>query len=395
MVNNEFFKVKESIALIKEDGKTKIWDHKSGWEIILSEIMLNIISIFSIPLNKNLALEKMIQSHNIDENKANEVFEYLITEGLIEAYYPKSNELDNSNGIFNTPVISIKECLTGDWCNVAFIGMPYDLNVTYRPGARFAPSYLRKVSRAVYNYNTKSSDGYFDPIDNKQKLKNVRLADCGDIKATAFSKNGSHFDALKEIIYKLSSKNIFPVTIGGDHSIAYPCIEGISKNQKIKVIQFDAHSDFGNNKMDNWRETLHHGNFMDKVIELENVIEVIQIGVRQLSSKNYQHEKIKAFPNRKILEELEAFIENLDTDVAYYITFDVDVFDPLIMGATGTPLPGGFDYKEISQIIESIVKKVDLVGLDVVELLPSENEIDGIVISNLILKIITERMEKK
>ncbi|WP_142341056.1 arginase family protein, partial [Bacillus thuringiensis] len=52
--------------------------------------------------------------------------------------------------MFNSEVVTLSECMNGTWCNIAFIGMPYDLNVTYRPGCRFAPRYLRKVSGAVY-----------------------------------------------------------------------------------------------------------------------------------------------------------------------------------------------------------------------------------------------------
>lgn len=396
MKYNDYYKVKDSIVFLQEDDKYKIWEHKSGWEVILSEQMLGIISIFSIPVNKMLAFEKMKITYNIDENKAVEIIDYLLVEGIIETYSPLANTIDNNNnGIFNTPLVSIKECLSGDWCNVAFIGMPYDLNVTYQPGTRFAPNYIRKVSRALYNYDSKSLGGYFDPSDSTQKLKNIRLADCGDIKAIVFSKNGSHFDALKETIYKLSSKNIFPVTLGGDHSIAFPCIEGVSKDKKIKVIQFDAHSDFGLINLKNWRDNLHHGNFMDKVLELENVEEVIQIGVRQFSNENYEHNKVKVYPDRSILDRLEEFIDSLDTNISYYITLDVDVFDPLVMSATGTPLPGGFNYNELSLIIEKIVKKVEIIGLDVVELLPGKSEVEGIIIASLILKIITLEMEKE
>lgn len=395
MKKNVFYKVKESIVFLQENDKCKIWEHKSGWEVILNEHMLDIISIFTIPVNRELAFEKMKKNHNIDENKAIEILDYLIGEGIIEPYHPQTNTVDNKNGIFNTPLLSIKECLSGDWCDVAFIGMPYDLNVTYQPGTRFAPSYLRKVSRAVYNYDSTSLEGYFDPIDRTQKLENIRLADCGDIKAIVFSKNGSHFDALKDTIYKLSSKNIFPVTLGGDHSIAYPCIAGVSKDKKIKVIQFDAHSDFGLMKMNNWREDLHHGNFMDKVLELENVEEVIQVGIRQITSKNYENNKVKIYPDTSILDILEEFIDTLDSDISYYITLDVDVLNPLIMNATGTPVSGGFDYKELLLIIEKIVRKVKVIGLDVVELLPGKSEVEGIIISNIILKIITMEMEKK
>ncbi|MFJ3390399.1 MULTISPECIES: arginase family protein [Lysinibacillus] len=395
MKGTKFYKVKESVVFLQEDSKDKIWDYKSGWEVILNEQMLNIISIFNIPVNKERALKKIQDNYNLNEGKAIEIIDYLINEGIIEFYYPQRDLFENNNGIFNAPLVSIKECLSGDWCDVAFIGMPYDLNVTYRPGTRFAPNYIRKVSRAVYNYNSRNLEGYFDPIDGTQKLKDIHLADCGDIKAIVFSKNGSQFDALKETIYKLSSKNIFPVTIGGDHSIAYPCIEGISKDKKIKVIQFDAHSDFGLVNMENWREKLHHGNFMDKVLEIENVVEVIQIGVRQLSSQKYEHKKVRMYPDRSILDDMEIFIKNLDTEILYYITFDVDVIDPLIMGATGTPLPGGFDYKELLLIIEEIVKKVKVIGLDIVELLPGKSEVEGVMTSNLILKIITMVMEKK
>lgn len=165
--------------------------------------------------------------------------------------------------------------------------------------------------------------------------------------------------------------------------------------KKIGVIQLDAHSDFGLNKLDNWRDSVHHGNFIDAVLEEEGIEEVIQVGIRQLVENQLTHEKVKQWPGKSILNNLNEFGDVLNKELQYYITLDVDVFDSAVIKSTGTPLPGGFSYDEMIEILEFIVGQVEVIGLDIVELLPEESETEGITISRIIINILSNIMERK
>lgn len=105
---------------------------------------------------------------------------------------------------------------------------------------------------------------------------------------------------MKEIVAKLSFKNIIPITIGGDHSITLPCIEGIIKSKgKIGIIHFDAHNDFSPDKLNECRENVHHSNFLDILLPSDNVEHILQIGIRQLLQKKKEHKKVVQWTGKK------------------------------------------------------------------------------------------------
>jgi len=54
----------------------------------------------------------------------------------------------------------------------------------------------------------------------------------------------------------------------------------------------------------------------------------------------------------------------------YYITIDIDAFDPSIAPGTGTPSHGGFQYYEILELLDGLCRRGDIVGLDLVEVAP-------------------------
>ncbi|MDA2385535.1 arginase family protein [Bacillus cereus] len=393
---NKYYRVKKSLIIKEELNYLTLWDSKEGWEINVEQSFLECIRAFYLPITRDAAYKLLLNRFDLTSELLDSMINSLLEQGIIEEFTPEAETFrGGKGGMFNSEVVTLSECMNGTWCNIAFIGMPYDLNVTYRPGCRFAPRYLRKVSGAVYQHNSQSLCGVYDPIKGKKVFENVAMADIGDIQSIVFARNGKEFDALEETVFRLVNHNVFPVTIGGDHSITLPCLKGIGRAKKIGVIQLDAHSDFGLNKLDNWRDSVHHGNFIDAVLEEEGIEEVIQVGIRQLVETQLTHEKVKQWPGKSILNNLNEFGDVLNKELQYYITLDVDVFDSAVIKSTGTPLPGGFSYDEMIEILEFIVGQVEIIGLDIVELLPEESEIEGITISRIIINILSNIMERK
>lgn len=393
---NKYYRVKKSLIIKEELNYLTLWDSKEGWEINVEQSSLECIRAFYLPITRDAAHKLLLNRFDLTSELLDSMINSLLEQGIIEEFTPEAETFrGGKGGMFNSEVVTLSECMNGTWCNIAFIGMPYDLNVTYRPGCRFAPRYLRKVSGAVYQHNSRSLCGVYDPIKGKRVFENVTMADIGDIQSIVFARNGKEFDALEETVFRLVNHNVFPVTIGGDHSITLPCLKGIVRAKKIGVIQLDAHSDFGLNKLDNWRDSVHHGNFIDAVLEEEGIEEVIQVGIRQLVENQLTHEKVKQWPGKSILNNLNEFGDVLNKELQYYITLDVDVFDSAVIKSTGTPLPGGFSYDEMIEILEFIVGQVEVIGLDIVELLPEESETEGITISRIIINILSNIMERK
>ncbi|MGM0751826.1 MAG: arginase family protein [Bacillota bacterium] len=399
-MNKIYYKLRSGLTINYNPSEENysIWDSKEGWELVVNKKLILFMNAYSLATTKETVFHLLRDQFQVDEKTSAEVHEYLYEQNIISEYIPlETNVGTGKGGIFNTPVMSIDQCLEGDWCDLVFIGMPYDLNVTHKPGTRLAPGYLRRVSGSLFQYDGTHLKGAYDPIEDQQKLEGIRMADCGDIHSVVFSKNGKEFDALEELIGRVIRKGIFPVTIGGDHSISLPCIKGVAANhEKIGVIQLDAHSDFGMNSFDDWRDSVHHGNFIDAVLPVENVEHVIQIGIRQLTQEKVSHPKIIQYPGKSVFNHIEELKTILRKDIRYYLTIDVDVLDPSIMPATGTPLPNGFSYIELMNIIELITEHVNLSGLDVVELLPFlERDIEGVMVSEIIFSVISKVMNRK
>lgn len=183
------------------------------------------------------------------------------------------------------------------------------------------------------------------------------------------------FQNLEKVIYKISTQNKIPIILGGEHSVTYGAIKGFKKKflkskENFGIIQLDAHADlrreFNGNKDS-------HATIMYKIASEK--IKIFQIGVRALS-----REEIKIRNNFNIkFKSVEDCRKVLDLQLPFdfpkniYITFDTDCLDPSIMPATGTPVPNGFYYAEVLEILKKLTKGRDIIGFDYVEFSPIKN----------------------
>jgi agmatinase len=157
-----------------------------------------------------------------------------------------------------------------------------------------------------------------------------------------------------------------PFMLGGEHSITLGAVRAMRKKYSdLSVLQFDAHTDLID-EIEGSR--FSHACVMRRI--QEEKIKTVQVGMR-----NYDTD-IKAYIKRERcpvydapgLPKAKEVAKKLTRNV--YLTFDLDAFDPSIMPATGTPEPGGLYWNETIKFIEEISKHVNIVGADVVELMP-------------------------
>lgn len=243
--------------------------------------------------------------------------------------------------------------------DLAVYGIPFDVEIFNRPGARYGPRSIREQSLYI------GMPGVHWPFDYDLRDR-LRLIDFGDI---AFYP-GQTTDMLvnvEESVTLMSEKGIGTLGLGGDHLVAYPAIKAHAKKYgKLSLIHFDAHTDTHGGPV------LNHGSMFIYAAN-EGLIDPktsVQIGIRTIIPENDEfnvftsHECID-MGSKKLLEK----IRNIVGERPCYISLDVDGMDPAYAPGTGTPVPGGITSAMQREILWGLVG-LNAVGGDVVEVSP-------------------------
>ena len=282
-------------------------------------------------------------------------------------------------GRLNLPFVGI--CTFGkypyieDWnkieADIAVLGAPFDAGSQFRSGARMGPRGIREAS-TLFSFG---HGGAYDHEDDIVYLPadTTRIVDIGDADIIHTDTIKSH-DNIELGVKKILEAKAIPVVLGGDHSINIPCINAFKDEDPIHIIQIDAHLDFVNERHG---VRLGHGNPMYRASEKEYVSGMTQIGIRNVSStaregyieaKKRGSQIISVRQFRKI--GIEQILNMIPKNIRYYLTMDIDAFDPSIASGTGTPSHGGFYYYEILEFIDGLTKQGNIAGLDLVEVAP-------------------------
>lgn len=301
------------------------------------------------------------------------------------------------SGRLNLPFVGIstfaKSPYQPDWdaidADVAILGAPYDFGTQWRPGARFGPRSIREAS-TLFSFG---HGGAYDHEDDVTYLENVRIVDIGDADIVHTDTMKSHANIEKGVRAILKS-GALPVVLGGDHSINIPCVNAFSDVDQIHIVQIDAHLDFVDERHG---VRYGHGNPMRRAAEKDYVSGLTQIGIRNVSSTAKQgYDDARAMGSdilsvrqfRKL--GVEGVLARIPEGINYYVTIDIDGFDPSIAPGTGTPSHGGFLYYEMLELLEGLVKRGKIVGVDLVEVAPSYDHTDttSILAAQILLNLI-------
>lgn len=186
---------------------------------------------------------------------------------------------------------------------------------------------------------------------------------------------------------KLLSPEKFPTFFGGEHSISIGIIEAFhEKYPHLTVLQLDAHADL---RPEYKGTEYNHACAMYKASLKTNLI---QVGIRSMDTweKEYLDKEKCVFADEALSskEWMDRTVQQMTDDV--YITIDLDVFDPSIMPATGTPEPGGLDWYTVIHYLKKVFYKKNIVGFDIVEFAPIEFLKDpGFLVSKLYYKLLS------
>lgn len=260
-----------------------------------------------------------------------------------------------------------------DWsaidADVAILGAPFDMGTQWRAGARFGPRGVREAS-TLFSFG---HAGAYDHEDDVTYLDGVRMVDIGDADIVHTDTVQSHAN-IEAGVRAILAAGALPVVIGGDHSVNIPCVRAFADRGPIHIVQIDAHLDFVDERHG---VRFGHGNPMRRAAEQAHVTGLSQFGIRNVSSTAKEGYEAARAMGADILSVrqiralgVEAVLERIPAGASYYVTIDIDGFDPSIAPGTGTPSHGGFLYYEVLELLAGLAQRGRVVGIDLVEVAP-------------------------
>ena len=251
------------------------------------------------------------------------------------------------------------------------MGAPFDCGAQWRSGARMGPRAIREAS-TLFSFGLGGAYDFEDDITYLDPAR-VRIVDIGDADIIHTDTMQSHAN-IELGVRRMLAAGALPVVMGGDHSVSIPCINAFDGHGPIHVVQIDAHLDFVDERHG---VRYGHGNPMRRAAEKPYVTGLTQLGIRNVSSTTRAGYEDARAMGADILSVrhvramgTQAVLDRIPKGANYYLTIDIDGFDPSIAPGTGTPSHGGFLYYEMLELIDGLARRGKVVGLDLVEVAP-------------------------
>ncbi len=244
--------------------------------------------------------------------------------------------------------------------------VPYDLTASYISGMRNGPRAIIEASTHMELYDEELQCEPFEAgIETLPSLEPTALGP------------GEMIKKVRAATAEILKSGTIPVILGGEHSITLGMVQALLKRHpKLSVLQLDAHADM----RDEYQDTpYNHACVARRIAE---ICPIVQVGIRSLSIEEAGFLKGEAKAGKKAKTRIrthyatevikginwDKVVRELTDEVC--ITIDLDVFDPAIMPATGTPEPGGLGWYDALGVLRKVISKKKVVGFDVVELCP-------------------------
>jgi agmatinase len=250
------------------------------------------------------------------------------------------------------------------WKRALFVVVPFpiDLTTTYMSGTRNGPRALIEAS------------GHMELFDEENKIEPYREGIFVSTEIPVLTTGPlAMLKELEKRIKAVTRAGKFPVIVGGEHSGTCGAVSALKKKYgDLTVLQFDAHADLRDSYLGTpWNHACVGRRIVDSGAKL------VQVGVRSISEEEDRFlrraENVKTYYASEVRESLadvtRGVLSSLSGNV--YISIDLDVFDPGIMPAVGTPEPGGLDWFEVIDILRDVMRAdCNIVGIDIMELSP-------------------------
>ncbi len=246
------------------------------------------------------------------------------------------------------------------------VPVSYESTTTYKKGTVFGPAAIIDASTHLELFDDElNQETYKIGIHTMEDLHIADLSSEEMIKRT------------KEATAELIKANKFPVILGGEHSISIGPVEACKENYPdLSVLYLDAHYDL--------RDELNGSKFNHGCVarRISETTPVVEVGTRSFSKEEKEFlNNVPAGTRVEMINVYDILDDALWKDRAgrlltknVYISIDLDVFDPSVMPAVGTPEPGGIGWYECLEFLYSVIMDKNIVGMDVVELCPLKDQ---------------------
>ena len=244
---------------------------------------------------------------------------------------------------------------------VSIIPVPYDSTTTYKSGARHGPRAIIEASKHLEDYD----------LELDRDISAAGIYTAPEVAPDMRSPEAM-VDRVCSAVQETADSGKLAVTLGGDHSVTIGAVKAMTRvYADLSVLYLDAHADLRDSYMNTrWG----HASAARRLCDL---CPVVQVGVRSMSAEEREFAKQARLPifhwtppypdirsiAGQVLSSLTAHV---------YVSLDLDVFDPSIMAAVGTPEPGGMTWREVTELLRVVTGQRKVVGFDLTELSPDE-----------------------
>lgn len=300
--------------------------------------------------------------------------------------------------------------------------VPWEVTVSYEAGTASGPSAIRKASWQVDLFDPYISDAWkmgIYMLEPSSKLwnKSDKFREKAEKYLDLLAEDENHpkleserqkinaacsemIDWVEKKTASLLSEGKRIVLLGGDHSTPLGYLKALDKleSKPFGVLQIDAHADL---RKAYEGFTYSHASIMYNALEETSISHLVQVGIRDYCEEELNY--IKAHPDR-----ITTFF---DRDLAHqryrgttwdqqvneivkacpdrvYLSFDIDGLKPEYCPNTGTPVAGGLEPEEVLYLVEKLLESGrTLVGMDLNEVAPGENEWDANVAARMLFRL--------
>ena len=263
--------------------------------------------------------------------------------------------------------------------NVAILGIPFGM--PYEPDSMAndqsrAPDAIRQFtnkSDIYYSVNHFDWDLRGPLLDGRD----VKVVDCGNVTAD-MSDHRQHHIRAEQAAHKIFNHDATLITLGGDHGVPIPVMRALEVFEtKVTLVHVDAHLD--------WRDEINgekegYSSPIRRASEMPWIDKIVQIGMRGIGSARQQEVDDAIAYGATIVDAYEmhdigidAILDQIPDNSSYYLTIDADGIDPTIMPAVIAQTPGGLSWLQIRKLVHGLVNKGRVLGMDLVEIAPSND----------------------